>query len=433
MRVLLTNHQLLDFGGSELYTLTLADHLRRAGHEVTAYSRYVDRLRPHFEAAGVTVIQDLREVEDLAFDVAHVHHNVSAAEVRHHFPTLPMVFVSHGLPFLEQPPFLDLGVSRFAAVSEAGRVRLHGLGAAGDIAIARNPIDTGLFAPAAPIAKRPTRALALSSMMTPRKGQVILDACRPLGILCRFVGGSRERVEPREIAALINEVDIVFALGRGAVEAMFCGRIPIVFDQPYSDGIVTPANFREVMTDNFSGRRYRRRLSAGALADEIRAYRVRYAESLRGLALEHFEAGARTREMLTLYAAVAAEPVMPLPTVTRRALAAFVESVRETRQWTYADRTASAEHIEAALRTAEREIVRLVTTVAARDAEVERLQMHVGLRDTRIAHLEHTIEALAAEAVRLRQHASLPGRLHAAAAHLAVRVHRKPMRPEGRQ
>ncbi len=119
LRVLLTNHHLLDYTGSEAFTYTVADFLKRAGHDVIVYSRYVDKTGRRLRGIGVRVVQDIDEIAGEPFDVAQVHHNINAMEVRLRFPHLPMVMVSHGvLPFLEQPPVVDLKIARYLAVSE---------------------------------------------------------------------------------------------------------------------------------------------------------------------------------------------------------------------------------------------------------------------------------------------------------------------------
>jgi hypothetical protein len=42
------------------------------------------------------------------------HENISAYEVRNQFPRLPLVMWIHGvIPYLEQPPFIDLNISKF--------------------------------------------------------------------------------------------------------------------------------------------------------------------------------------------------------------------------------------------------------------------------------------------------------------------------------
>ena len=126
LKVLLSNHHLLDYRGSEIYTLTLADYLKQNGCDVVVYSRYVDKLEKEFRSLDIPVVNNIYNIKNDKFDVAHVHHNINAAEVRYHFPELPIVFQSHGvLPFLEQPPLLDLGISRYLAVSEEVMENLH--------------------------------------------------------------------------------------------------------------------------------------------------------------------------------------------------------------------------------------------------------------------------------------------------------------------
>src|SRR5207302_1140645 len=111
------------------------------------------------------VVESLDEIQGQAFDVAHVHHNITAMEVRHRFPNLPMVYLSHGvLPFLEQPPAIDLQITRFLAVSEEVRDTLIAQGIAEDrISIFRNIVDSQRFCPSATIGEMPTKALVVSA------------------------------------------------------------------------------------------------------------------------------------------------------------------------------------------------------------------------------------------------------------------------------
>src|SRR5262249_42164914 len=165
LKVLLTNHQLLDFTGSEIFTFTLADSLRRVGHDVTVYSPYVDKLRQRLHSIGAHVVERLDEIRCEAFDLAHVHHNITAMEVRDCFPQLPMLYLSHGvLPYLEQPPSIDLKIARFLAVSEEVRDALIAHGVSLErIAIFRNVVDSQRFCPSARIRQTPERALILSA------------------------------------------------------------------------------------------------------------------------------------------------------------------------------------------------------------------------------------------------------------------------------
>lgn len=121
MKILLTNHQLRHYAGTEVFTYTLAKALKERSHEVWVYSAYIGNIGHLFDRINIPLISDLQKLKE-KFDIAHVHHNINAYEVRHYFPTLPIIFMSHGtLPFLEKPPFIDLGISKYLAVSEVVR------------------------------------------------------------------------------------------------------------------------------------------------------------------------------------------------------------------------------------------------------------------------------------------------------------------------
>ena len=337
LRILLANHQLLDFAGSELFTFTLAESLRRLGHEVTVYSPYVDKLRQRFDSIRVRLVEHLDEIQGERFGLAHVHHNITAMEVRHCFPDLPMVYLSHGiLPFLEQPPAIDLQITRFLAVSEEVRDALiqHGI-SENRITIFRNIIDSQRFCPAAGIGETPAKALILSARIDERRESIIREACETLGIKATFLGGRFGEVTPSQLPLHINSADIVFSLGRGAIEAMMCARVPIVFDYLGGDGMVTPENLRDLMTCNFSGRRYGKDYTADDLVSEMQKYRSANGAALRALALELFDAQINPPRLISIYNEAAKSPVEPLHAQDERLLNACVQTLRETRAYTY--------------------------------------------------------------------------------------------------
>ncbi len=303
MKVLLTNHRLLDYAGSEIFTYTLADYLKRKGCEVVVYSKYVNRLASDFRSIGILLVRNLEEIKGERFDIAHVHHNINAMEVRYHFPLLPMIFLSHGiLPFLEQPPQIDLGISRFLAVSEEVKNHLikHGI-KEDEISIFRNMIDSQKFCPWNKISHHPRKALILSNKIDKRRENVIRRACENLNIQCKFVGVRFGRINYALIPNCINEADIVFSLGRGVIETMLCGRIPIVFDCFGGDGMVTPDNMTEIMKFNFSGRKYRINYTVDQLVLEMKKYEQSHGDLLREMSIEHFSAEIKIGSLLQLY------------------------------------------------------------------------------------------------------------------------------------
>jgi glycosyltransferase involved in cell wall biosynthesis len=337
LKVLLTNHQLLDFTGSEIFTFTLADSLRRLGHEVTVYSPYVDKLRQRLYSIGARVVERLDQIRGETIDLAHVHHNITALEVRDSFPLLPMLYLSHGvLPYLEQPPAIDLQITRFLAVSEEVRDALIECGVpANRVEIFRNIIDSLRFCPSARIHRTPEKALILSARIDERREQIIREACARLDIATKFIGGRFGQASPAQLPLHMNDADIVFSLGRGAIEAMMCGRIPIIFDYLGGDGMVTPENIGNLMSCNFSGRRFANEYTVDELISEIQKYKSENGDHLRAMSLELFDAQIATARLTTVYSECAETSVSVMQAADQKLLHAFVEGIRQTRAYTY--------------------------------------------------------------------------------------------------
>jgi hypothetical protein len=334
LRILLTNHHLQSFGGTETYTLTLADALLRRGHEVTVYSKFAEALAPELARRGVALVTDLGTLKQGAFEVAHVHHNICAYEVRHCFPELPLVYVSHGvLPFLESAPIVDLGISRFVAVSEEVEERLLQEGIARErLRLCRNVVDDGLFSPSLePLPARPRRALVLSNRIDPSTEAEIGKACERSGVQCLVMGARTTPVDYRELPALLRCADLVFTLGRGAVETMLCGRIPFILDINGGDGLVTPGNVYEIMRCNLSGRRFSRRFDADAIMKELEDWRPANGPELRDIAVKEFGAASRAAELEGIYRQAVSEGLPPaLCRTASDVTRTVVESVWET-------------------------------------------------------------------------------------------------------
>ncbi|MFN8060731.1 MAG: glycosyltransferase family 2 protein [Vicinamibacterales bacterium] len=338
LRVLVSTHHLLDYTGTETYTLTLAEAIRRAGHEVVVHTRYRDKTARRLHALGIRVVDDIDAIAGERFDVAHVHHAPNVAEVRYVFPTLPIVAVSHGvLPFLEQPLPFDVGVARHLGVSEEVCDHLIAAGVPAErVAVSRNLVDAQKFTPTSRIADVPRRALVVSGYLDEARERIVREALAAESVAVRFVGGRFGEVDYDLLPLLMNDADIVFSLGRGAVEAMCCGRVPVVFDYRGGDGLLTPETFAHSRRANFSGRGYRREFDVASLRDELRRYRPEHGEALRALARADFDVHERLPGLLEVYREAARAHVPPLAPDTTRLLGAFVGAIRHARGYAYA-------------------------------------------------------------------------------------------------
>jgi len=264
-RILLTNNHLVQPGGSETWTLTVATELVRRGYDCSVYAIEIG---PFADAFPCPVT---REVEG-HFDLGLVNHNSCIPAARAACRTV--IMTCHGTyPPLEQPV---LGADRYVAVSE--EVQAHLERQDFSATIIRNPIDCALFAPAAPVAAQVRRVLSLCQGV--RANELLASLCEREGWTLRTIDDGNRALG---IEKLINEADLVVGLGRSAMEAMACGRPVLVFDSrsytPYAmDGMVTPDNIDDLVECNLSGRRYRLEATLDSVAEQIGLYRPALGE-----------------------------------------------------------------------------------------------------------------------------------------------------------
>lgn len=335
LRILLTNHHLLSYQGSEVFTFTIADFLIRKGHKVSVYSAYIGKLRKDFEKIGAAIVSDLRLLKDQDFDIAHVHHHINAYEIRFYFPHLPIVLLSHGVVFLENPPPLDLKISQYLATSERVRHSMVIKGVEKDkILIFRNMVDSNKFYPLSKINQKPQVALILSNKIDNNSENVIRQACKALKIKTIFVGSRFQHVDYKRIPLFINKADIVFSLGRGVIETMLCARIPIVFDYEGGDGMVTPDTITHNMTCNFSGNLHNKHYTLDELISILNSYNAHHAIPLQQMALDYFAADKQIENLIDIYYTHVNKDVEKLNSFNNQILASIVSSIAETRTYT---------------------------------------------------------------------------------------------------
>lgn len=290
LKILISNHHLSGFTGSEIFTLTLAKSLKNNGNDVTVYSKYIGEISSDFKKLNIRVVDNLEVIKNDKFDIAHVHHNITLIEIRNTFPDIPIVFLSQGiLPFLENPPVFDLGVSKYLAISEEIKENLINNDISEDsIETIGNLVELEKFNSIKEIEVHPKNALVISSRIDEKKEQIIKKACRQLDINVRFVGGRFGEVRQNILSNLINQSDIIFSLGRGAIEGMMAGRCVIIYDYLGGDGIVTVKSFEEIKKNNFSGRRYGLEYNVDDLVNEIKKYDKNEVDQVKEIAVHEF-------------------------------------------------------------------------------------------------------------------------------------------------
>lgn len=268
-RILVTNHWLKKWGGSETFTYTLIGELVRRGHEVDLFTHVPglvsDRIKNDFGV--VTKIKG-------EYDLILANHNTTVECVYYLGKT---VQTCHGvIPKLERPSgFADTLVAVSEEVQEATGAK-H---------LIRNGIDCERFS----MKRRVNTHLkkVLSMVFSDQANAVIKEACDMMGV--EMIAFNKHKNPVFHIEKEMNKVDMVIGLGRCAFEAMSCGRPVVVYDnrpymESYADGYLDMATLGESIKHNCSGRRYKKKLDAKGLAMEMEKYRPEDGMYLRAFA-----------------------------------------------------------------------------------------------------------------------------------------------------
>jgi len=305
MKILITTQYLNNFTGSEIFTFNLAEKLGEKGHEVCVFSPVLgSTISKKLKKIGIDVSDNILDFENHKFNIIHAQHNVTAILARSVFPDAPMFFMSHGyLPELEQPPSIDLGIEKFIVISEEIKdyfVKKYSLSEE-KIKMVRNSIDVNRFSSQKKPHSKAKKLLVLSNHYTDNCRRVIEGACKDLKLNVIHVGLPENPVPPRDVSKFINDSDIVVALGRGALEAMACGRNVIVYDMHGGDGFVDEKNFFEIRKNNFSGRRFGKKYTIDSFKKEIEKYNPNIGKALANIIHKEHSVDKLTDDLLNIY------------------------------------------------------------------------------------------------------------------------------------
>jgi len=303
MKILITNITLIYSGGSQLYTLDLASYLSEQGHEVVVFSPSLGPIAQEIsKLKNVIVTNNLEQVKLIKFDVLHIHHNVNAYLVREYFPDVPALMVIHGvLPEYEQPPQIDLGISKYIAVSQEVKeymIKRYDIPES-QIVIIHNWVNADKFKKKSDINEIPKRILVVSNHYPEEHRKIYETVCKRRGLDITHVGLPDNSVT--NVEDYMNNADIVITLGRGAMEAMSLGRNVIVSDIYGMDGMLNSKVYLESVKNNLSGRRYRRKVTEDRFETELDKYSFSNGITLQTIVKENHNREKNIRDILKQY------------------------------------------------------------------------------------------------------------------------------------
>jgi Glycosyltransferase Family 4 len=273
LSILFTNNTLAIRAGSELWIRDVARALVARGHRPAAFTLVPGVVADELRAATVPIVTDLANFAGRP-DLIHGHHHVETLIAALHFPGVPIVHFCHGWVPWEEKPLKHPAIVRYVAVDDTCRDRLvseEGIPAE-RVDRLLNFVDLNRFSPRRPLPLRPRRGLILSNHARDDGFvRVIREACRLEGIDVEVAGCTSGRVLDRPELAM-QEVDIVFAKARSALEALAVGCSVILADVAGAGPLVTAADLDGLRRANFGIRLLQQPHSVAWYRAQIAAY-----------------------------------------------------------------------------------------------------------------------------------------------------------------
>jgi len=245
MRILLTVTDLNQFSSGESYTVDVSRALSARGHQVAAFSPHLGRVAMAMKTQGLIVVDDLSAVPFVP-QVIYGQQSWETSLAALKWPQAGLISFRPREAAENEAPCLIPWVHKFVVVSEPGRQFIEQAGvSAARISLLPHFVDLQRF-PRRPRAVSSRRALVLSNQLKRGHGlEIIEEACAAAGYSVTLLGeNAGHAAEPA--CAELQRADVVFALGRCALEAMAVGAAVIPASATAMGPVVTPQNFSEV-------------------------------------------------------------------------------------------------------------------------------------------------------------------------------------------
>jgi hypothetical protein len=294
MKILIGQNHLHTIGGSETYTYTLVEELVRRGHHVDLVCNVPGMVSEIMKQNFKIRVNSLEREYDYCF----LNHNtVVRGVIQNNIKSKKMFQVCHGTtPQLEQP-YVGTGVE-FISISEEVREHLKSKGR--ESVVIENGVNLQRFSEKETNDKI-TSVFSLAQSNSLNK--LLKNVCDKKGI--KF---SYHNKHTNPIFNIENEIfkhDLIITLGRGAYEALACGKNVVIADQrsyqgALMDGFITSENIKKLMLKNCSGRTNRKEVTEQSIWKELEKYDPMQGKANRKFAEENLDIRKKVDKMLSL-------------------------------------------------------------------------------------------------------------------------------------
>lgn len=273
MRVLIAQAQFL-LGGTESYTVTVAEQLERLGHPTRIHAAKASEIGRELVASRglrLTVGPPTGQADADDFDAAIVQDAASAYALAARRPDLPQVFVTHGFAPFERPATALDPMPKVVVLNDRAKARAQALEGRPPLVRLHQPIDIDRFRPRGETRQKARRVLVLSNYLPADRMHMLEEVCDELGLEVGRIGdGAGPTIDPRPA---MDRADIVVGYGRSVLEGMAMGRAGYVWDRAGGDGWVTPETYPVYEADGFNGNSTDAVIDRERLRADLAAYR----------------------------------------------------------------------------------------------------------------------------------------------------------------
>lgn len=247
MKVLLTNRELCNLGGSELVTVELAEEYMRQGHEVTVYS---PRIGGVLDVSHINTTTERPKTDD--FDLIWIHHNLLIHDLGFRKKSHQRIVFNHMSSYVDLewprlPGYENQIADIILANSEETRACVMKLGLE-RVHLFQNPAPIGFDSVSA------GREYAL--FISNHRPEELMMRVADIGIPVKFVGANDkpERVTPE----MMSGAAFIVANGKSCQYALRAGVPVFLYDHFGGIGWLNHSNFSIAEYFNFSGRGFQK-------------------------------------------------------------------------------------------------------------------------------------------------------------------------------
>lgn len=289
MKILVSNHNLDSIGGSETFTFTIIEELKRLGHLVEYFT-----FNKGFVCRKIEDDLNVNFMSHSKYDLILANHNTTVDFLhKRGF----VIQTCHGIfPKLEQPSFY---ADAYVSISE--EVQNHLAMFDCPSLVIRNSINLERFKPITAINSKLNNILSLCH--SEKANNFIKDICNEQSI--NYLQAYKYKNPIWKIEDVINNSDLVIGLGRSAYEAMACGRPVLIYDNrkyfdSCGDGYVKDI-LGFSLRNNCSGRFSKTSFDKSNFIDELNKYSSSDSKYFRNFAKKELDVRINIEKYLSFY------------------------------------------------------------------------------------------------------------------------------------